>query len=208
MKEEKEYIKDLSDIREMMERSSRFLSLSGLAGVLSGIYAIAGAFIAYSVFGFNPDSIDYIPSGADNHDTDVVNVILVAISILVLALATVVFLSGRNASKRGEKLWNNSSRRLLANMSVPLATGGILIIIFIFKNLVGLVAPVSLIFYGLALFGAGRLTLSEVRYLGITQIILGVAGFIFIPYSLVIWVLGFGFVNIVYGIYMHYKYEK
>lgn len=208
MKEEKEYIKDLSDIREMMERSSRFLSLSGLAGVLSGIYAIAGAFIAYSVFGFNPDSIDYIPSGADNHDTGVVNVILVAISILVLALATVVFLSGRNASKRGEKLWNNSSRRLLANMSVPLATGGILIIIFIFKNLVGLVAPASLIFYGLALFGAGRLTLSEVRYLGITQIILGVAGFIFIPYSLVIWVLGFGFVNIVYGIYMHYKYEK
>lgn len=208
MKEEKEYIKDLSDIREMMERSSRFLSLSGLAGVLSGIYAIAGAFISYSVFGFNPDSIDYIPSGADNHDTGVVNVILVAISILVLALATVVFLSGRNASKRGEKLWNNSSRRLLANMSVPLATGGILIIIFIFKNLVGLVAPASLIFYGLALFGAGRLTLSEVRYLGITQIILGIAGFIFIPYSLVIWVLGFGFVNIVYGIYMHYKYEK
>ena len=79
MKEEKEYIKDLSDIREMMERSSRFLSLSGLAGVLSGIYAIAGAFISYSVFGFNPDSIDYIPSGADNHDTGVVNVVLVGV---------------------------------------------------------------------------------------------------------------------------------
>ena len=54
MKEEKDYIQDISEIRSMMERSSKFLSLSGLAGVMAGIYALVGAFVAYTVFDFNP----------------------------------------------------------------------------------------------------------------------------------------------------------
>ena len=54
MKEEQKYIRDIAEIRSMMERSSKFLSLSGLAGVMAGIYALAGAFIAYRTFSFNP----------------------------------------------------------------------------------------------------------------------------------------------------------
>lgn len=208
MKEEKDYIQDISEIRSMMERSSRFLSLSGLSGVMAGIYALTGAFIAYKVFDFNPDSIMYSYAESVSSTASLASVIYVAIAILILSLSTVVFLSGRNAGKNGEKLWNRTTRRLLSNMAVPLVAGGLLIIILITKELIGLIAPVSLIFYGMALFNASKLTLEDVKILGIIQIVLGLISSCFIEYSLIIWAFGFGAVNIIYGIYMHYKYEK
>ena len=59
MKEEQNYIQDIAEMRSMMERSSKFLSLSGLAGIMAGIYALSGAYIAYKVFYFNPDEMVY-----------------------------------------------------------------------------------------------------------------------------------------------------
>jgi len=208
MKDEKDYIKEISEIRSMMERSSRFLSLSGLSGVMAGIYALAGALVAYLVFGFNPDSITYSMTGSTGTLADISSVIIVALIILALALGTVVYLSRRNAGRRGEKMWSATTRRLLANMMVPLSTGGVLILIFIVNGLTGLVAPLSMIFYGLALFTASKMTLEEVKFMGIIQIVLGLIAALMIQYSLIIWALGFGVVNIVYGIYMHYKYER
>ena len=208
MKEEKDYIKDISEIRSMMERSSRFLSLSGLSGVMSGIYALAGVLVAYLVFGFNPDSVTYTITSESDSPANISNVIFVALVILALALGTVIYLSRRNAGKRGEKIWSTTTRRLLANMMVPLSAGGILIVILIMNNLAGLAAPVSMIFYGLALFTASKMTFEEVKLMGVIQIILGILAASFIQYSLIIWALGFGVVNIVYGIFMHYKYER
>ena len=208
MKEEKDYIKDISEIRSMMERSSRFLSLSGLSGVMSGIYALAGVLVAYLVFGFNPDSVTYTITSESDSPANISNVIFVALVILALALGTVIYLSRRNAGKRGEKIWSTTTRRLLANMMVPLSAGGILIVILIMNNLAGLAAPVSMIFYGLALFTASKMTFEEVKLMGIIQISLGLIAILVIQYSLIIWALGFGLVNIVYGIFMHYKYER
>ena len=49
-----QYLDDISDIKDIMQRSSKFLSLSGLSGVLAGIYALAGAILAYyTVFSDN-----------------------------------------------------------------------------------------------------------------------------------------------------------
>ena len=208
MKEEKDYIKDISEIRSMMERSSRFLSLSGLSGVMAGIYALAGVLVAYLVFGFNPDSVTYTITSESDSPANISNVIFVALVILALALGTVIYLSRRNAGKRGEKIWSTTTRRLLANMMVPLSAGGILIVILIMNNLAGLAAPVSMIFYGLALFTASKMTFEEVKLMGVIQIFLGLVAASFIQYSLIIWALGFGVVNIVYGIFMHYKYER
>ena len=208
MKNEKDYIKDISEIRSMMERSSRFLSLSGLSGVMAGIYALAGVLVAYLVFGFNPDSVTYSMTGTAGTPANISSVIIVALIILALALGAVVYLSRRNAGKRGEKMWSPTTRRLLANMMVPLSTGGILIVILIANGLTGLAAPVSMIFYGMALFTASKMTLEEVKLMGIIQIVLGLIAVLMIQYSLIIWAIGFGLVNIVYGIYMHYKYER
>lgn len=192
----------------MMERSSKFLSLSGLSAIILGVYALAGAFIAYRFFSFNPDQIAYDSTASGSVPADFLQVIFLAMGILVLALATVVFFSSRKARKSGEKAWNPTARRLIINMAVPLVAGGVLILILIAKGLFGLMAPCSLIFYGLAMYNSGKFTYEEVRSLGLIEIGLGLTGCYFTEYGLLLWAMGFGVMNIAYGIYLYYKYER
>jgi hypothetical protein len=199
---EQDHARDLLEIRAMMERSSKFVWLSGWAGIIAGLFALTGAYIAYSVFDFNPDAINYQPAHG------IQPVILLGIGVWTLAAASATLLSYNQAKHSRERLWNATSRRLLYNMAVPFFTGGILILILIAKNLTGLIAPLSLIFYGLAVYNASKYTLEEVRVMGVVQIMLGLAGAWFVQYGLLIWALGFGIVHILYGIYIHFKYKR
>jgi uncharacterized membrane protein YidH (DUF202 family) len=208
MKEEKDYIRDLQDIRSMMERSSRFLSLSGWAGIMAGIYALAGAGIAWKFLDFNPGEIAVTQLESGSLSSSQPQVILLAFAILIFSLATAAFLSYRKADKKGERIWNPTTRRLLLSMAVPLVAGGLLILILISKGLIGLIAPFSLIFYGLALYNAAKFTVGEVKILGFTEIGLGLISSYFNGFGLLIWALGFGVAHIIYGIYMFYRYEK
>ncbi len=208
MKNEKDYIQDITEIRAMMERSSKFLSLSGGAGILAGIYALLGAWIAYKLFYFNPDEIIYHQITAGEISASLSRVIILAVFILVLTIGTAILFSFRKARRKSEKLWNATSRRLLINLAVPLGAGGLLILIMISKGVIGLVAPLTLIFYGIALFHAGRFTYSEVKTLGIIEIGLGLVSSYFIGYGLLFWAIGFGLLHIIYGIYIYFKYER
>jgi hypothetical protein len=199
---EQDHTRELLEIRAMMERSSKFVWISGWAGIIAGFFALTGAYIAYAVLDFNPDAINYLPANG------IQQVIFLGIAILALAAVASTLLSYNQAKHSRERLWNATSRRLLYNMAVPLFTGGILILILIAKNLAGLMTPISLIFYGLALYNASKYTFEEVRFMGVVQIILGLAGAWFIQYSLLIWTLGFGVVHIIYGIYVHFKYKR
>lgn len=207
MKGQQDYIRDIAEMRSMMERSSKFLSLSGWAGILAGIYALAGAAIAYNNLGFRPErSSD--SNNADGFSSGMQALIFLALGILVLAIGTAIFLSYKKAAKRGEKLWNPTAKRLVVNMAVPLVAGGLVILILISKGLIELTAPFTLLFYGLALYNASKFTYSEVRTLGLIQIGLGLLGSYFFEYGLLLWALGFGVAHIVYGIYIHYRYER
>ncbi|MDP3398697.1 MAG: hypothetical protein Q8S23_06085 [Bacteroidales bacterium] len=201
MKEEKDYIKEISEIRSMMERSSKFLSLSGWAGIMAGIYALVGVYVADSYFGFNPQEI------SDRGGIGL-NIILLATVVLIFAIFTAILLSYKRAGKREEKLWNSTTRRLVINMAVPLISGGVVILILASKGLVGLIAPLTMIFYGLALFNVSGITIKEIKGLGINQIILGLIGLYFVEYGLLLWALGFGVAHILYGIVMYFKYER
>jgi hypothetical protein len=207
MKEEQDYIRDIAEMRSMMERSSKFLSLSGLAGIMAGIYALLGAYIAYKFFYFNPDEIWYSPALA-SVSSSLLKVIFLAFIILIMSIGTAMFLSYKKANKKGEKLWNATAKRLLINMAVPLIVGGLLILVLISKGLIGLIAPFTLLFYGLALYNASKFTYEEVRSLGLIEIGLGLISSYFVGYGLLFWALGFGVVHIIYGVYMHYRYEK
>jgi uncharacterized membrane protein len=208
MKDQPDYIKDIAEMRSMMERSSKFLSLSGLAGIMAGIYALAGAYIAYAVFDFNPGQDVYNPSQPASVSTDLLKVVFLAFLILILSIGTAVFLSHRKAVKRSEKFWDATARRVLINMAVPLIAGGLLILVLMAKGLIGFMAPFTLLFYGLALYNAGKFTYDEVKSLGLIQIGLGLIGCCFVEYGLLCWAIGFGLVHIIYGIYLHYRYER
>ena len=207
MKEEQDYIRNLADIRSMMERSSKFLSLSGWAGIMAGIYALAGAWIAWKVFDFNPAETVYNVE-SETFPAALGNLVFLALLILILSLITSVFFSIKRAEKKGENVWNPIAKRLLINMAVPLVAGGLLILILIAKGLIGLIAPCTLLFYGLALYNASKFTYEEVRTLGLIQVALGIISAWLVDYALLFWALGFGVVHIIYGIYMHYRYER
>lgn len=201
MKEEKDYIQDIAEIRSMMERSTKFLSLSGWSGILAGVYALAGVFVAWKL---HPGIFSY---GNLFAGPDFLNIGLVFLLVLLLAITTAIIDAHLKAKRKGQKAWNAISKRLLLNMAVPLVTGGLLILILIYIGLNGFEAPLTLIFYGLALYNAGNFTFNAVRVLGIIQICLGLISCYFIDFSWIFWMAGFGVMHIVYGIYM-FKYAK
>lgn len=207
MKSEEEYIRDLTEIRSMMERSSRFLSLTGWSGIMAGLYALAGAWAAYALFYPNAEGAS-IATEPQLLSGMAMRFFLLALAVLVLAVGTAVFLSWRKSEKNGERIWNAASRRLILNLAIPLVAGGLFILILFSKGMVGLIAPVSLLFYGLALVNASKFTFEEVKYFGMFEIALGLIAANFIGYGLLFWAFGFGIMHIVYGIYMHLKYEK
>ena len=208
MKNEQDYTRDLTEIRSMMERSTKFLSLSGLSGIMAGIYALVGAYVAHRLFYIENGSVlnNIIDRGEITSEME--ELLILAIVILVLAVGTAVILSLQKSKKEGEKIWNSTARRMVLNMAIPLITGGIFILILLSKGLFGFLAPATLLFYGLALVNASKFTFEEIRSLGIVQIILGLLASYFIEYGLLFWALGFGIMHIVYGIVMHLKYEK
>lgn len=203
MKTEQEYIKDISEIRSMMERSSKFLSLTGWSGIMAGIYALLGAYLAYHLFYGAQDTFSF-----EAVSGEVILLIILAISVLLLAIGTSAYLSYKKAKKNNDVIWNSVARRMVSSMAIPLLTGGAFVLILISQGALIFIAPVTLIFYGLSIINASQYTFTELKSLGIAEIILGLFSLYFTSYGLIFWAVGFGLMHIIYGIFMHLKYEK
>jgi hypothetical protein len=207
MKDTNEYEKDLASIRSMMERSAKFLSLSGLSGILSGTYALLGSVAVYIIL-YYPNS----PFGFRFHDVDEAStmrlLIMIAALVLVISLGTGYLLSASKAKKMNTPIWNPTSKQLLIDLLIPLISGGLLIIIFLATGYYSIVAPACLVFYGLALIQAGRSTYDEIKYLGLIEIALGLICAAFPGFGLIFWALGFGALHVIYGAVMYFRYER
>jgi len=202
---------DLLAIRNMMERSSKFLSLSGLSGIVAGICALVGAAVAYFlILDSGQVQYDEYLRGLGNTSTSSVRWLLAidAFAVLIVASLGAFYFSLLKSKKANQPLWTNSTRRLLGHLLIPLVTGGLFAIILVTRNNIQLVASVTLIFYGLSLVNAGKFTLGEIHYLGLTEIVLGILAGIFVNHGLLFWAIGFGVMHIVYGIVMYYRYER
>ncbi|MBL7923472.1 MAG: hypothetical protein JNL88_04660 [Bacteroidia bacterium] len=210
---EKDHLNTLSDIRSLMERSSRFLPLSGMSGIFIGLYALAGAwFTAWylrehfsgtgssepAAAGAPPESL-LAPTGM---------IVLVAFLVLSLSLLTAYYFTRRRAVKEGLALWDASARRMLLNLCIPLAAGGLYCLALWKHQHPELLAPAMLLFYGLALLHAAKYTYNDLRFLGLAEMMLGLLASFLTEYGLTFWALGFGLLHILYGITMYYKYER
>tara|TARA_R110001583_G_scaffold8058_2_gene39347 strand:- start:7613 stop:8230 length:618 start_codon:yes stop_codon:yes gene_type:complete len=202
--DKQKYIEDLKDIKQMMNRSSKFISLSGMSGIMAGILAIIGAYLAYQTIYSNQDYLVY--RQATLNIENILTLLLIASSTLILSIGSGIFFTTRKARKNNQKLWDSQTKSLFVNLFIPLATGGILCLILLSKGYIGIIAPLTLMFYGLALVNASKYTLDEIRSLGLIEIAIGLLGIYFIGYSLIFWTIGFGILHIVYGIIMHIRY--
>lgn len=205
MDENRDFERDLASIRNIMERSVKFISLSGLAGVMAGIYALLAAIWAYQFL-----NIGFI-SQNNIHATTAVGlawkIIVLGTITLTASLITGWYMSQRKAKKIGATLWNATSKRLLLTIAVPLVAGGVFVLIMLWHGYYGLVAPATLLFYGLALVFASQNLVDEIRYLGYCEVILGLLSTVFMGYGLIFWAIGFGVLHIVYGVLMYRKYD-
>lgn len=204
----KDVYDDISSIKTIMERSTRFISLSGMAGVMAGIYALIGAGIAYIIItrysNYAVGSDGYI---ADQASLDLV-LFSVAAVVLILSIGTAVLLSAGKARRNGQVVWNQSSRALINAGLIPLVTGGCFAFILYVQHHYGIIAPACLVFYGLALVAASRFTYGDVKWLGLSEIVLGLLSLMQPEYGLYFWALGFGVLHILYGTIMYFKYDR
>lgn len=203
----------LDEIRSLMERSSRFISLSGLSGVVAGLFAIIGATLVYIYLDMTPFDGKRLYYVEAIHSTkwgmNYITFFLLDVAfILIGAITGGIFFTTRKAKQKGQKIWDALSQRLLINLFVPLATGGIFCLGLFYHGFFGFLAPTTLVFYGLALVNASKYTLNDIRNLGYCEIILGLLSLFFLGYGLEVWVVGFGILHIIYGSLMYWKYER
>lgn len=204
------HIETLSEIRSIMERSTRFISLNGLAGVFAGLFALIGAAAAY----FHLETLNFpsdIYEQAATHQGSFsfyMFFFIDAFLVLFASLTVAIYLSIRKARKKGLKVWDTMAKRVLFNMTIPLVAGGFFSLILFYHGQFGLITPAMLIFYGLALFTTSKYTFKDIRLLGLIELFLGLISSFFIGYGLLFWAIGFGLMHIIYGIILYIKYER
>lgn len=199
---DKDYLKDISEIKNLMNKSSRFISLSGLSGILAGIYALVGAAMTY----YYVTTYSYGTLLLDGWVFK--TIIFILFMVAFLSIVTGIYLTTKKAKKNDEKIWDTSSRRLIFNFLIPLVVGGLYILIILSQGRYGQTGGLMLIFYGLALINASKYSIGNIKYLGYSEVILGLIATLYPGYGFWIWVIGFGFMHIIYGTYMHFKYDK
>ena len=197
---------DLSHIRSMMERSSRFISLSGLSGVFAGISAIIGGIYVFQLFKNN--GISYFDGNQKAYNQNLIlELLFVAVLVLFAALASGIFFTLRKSRKYNLPIWTKATKMMLFNLAIPLLVGGVFCVALVCHQLFAWIAPATLLFYGLALINAEKYTFSDIKYLGFSEIILGCISLFYLGYGLVFWILGFGILHVFYGLLMFKKYK-
>jgi hypothetical protein len=214
MYDKNHHLDTLKDIKQMMERSSRFISLSGFSGIAAGACALVGAWFANNVIerrGYSVGNISTVP-GDDKRisfgDWMGNQLVQIAIITFIAAFVLAFIFTYVRSKKTNIPIWGSTARRLMINVMIPMIAGGIYLIRLIESHTYGLIAPGCLIFYGLALLNASKYTLPEIKYLGYGQILLGIINLWFVGSGIYFWALGFGVLHIIYGTVMWWKYER
>jgi len=204
---ESEALAELSSIRSLMERSAKFISLSGISGVMAGIYALIGAFFGYHIVRQSSSGLDY-SADAVNDQLVITQLSIIGVVVLLCSVGTAIVLSVRKAKQKNQQIWNTASKGLLVHAGIPLITGGLLIFIFLYQGYIGIIASTCLIFYGLALVSGSHYTFKDIKWLGFSEILLGLLATLMPAYGLLFWSAGFGILHIIYGLIMYYKYDN
>jgi len=198
-------LKQEISISMFLAKDFKSVSLSGLSGILAGIYALIGGFIANKlILGYGKGMGD-----ANVMPISILEIVLIviAIGIAFLSIITAYLLTKRKAKKNNEKIWTPVSKQMLISFIIPILVGGIFSLLLINRGYYGLIAPITLIFYGLALINASKYTMSMINYLGLLELVLGLLAMIFFGNGILFWMLGFGVLHIIYGALIFFKQD-
>jgi hypothetical protein len=205
-------LEQLKEIKSMMEKSSRFISLSGWSGVAAGTSALIGAIIAYPYV--NMGRQETLGEVYPNPGYDSVAGYLfhplsyIAITTFLAAMISAFIFTYLKSQKQKINIWGSMSRKVAFHFLVPFGAGTLFITYLITRSDFIYIAPLSLIIYGISLFSVYKFTIKETLYLALAIILLGLGNLVLPGYSFIFWILGFGVSHIIYGIYMWNKYDR
>ena len=196
-------LNDIAEIRTLMERSAKFLSLSGLSGISAGVIALIGSWYVRSIVASVPAnaSPELVAQTAGN-------AFVIAIAVLTFSLIAAIFFSVRMAKKQELPLWSKAAQAMVIDLAIPLAVGGFVCILFFVRHAYEFILPLTLVFYGLALLNSSRHTVPEIRYLAFCDLVLGLASLVFPEHQYWFWAAGFGVLHILYGLLLVRTYER
>ncbi|MEN8696362.1 MAG: hypothetical protein ABF317_03575 [Bacteroidia bacterium] len=187
------HIEDLKEIRSLMEKSTRFLSLSGWSGIMAGVYALIGAYL------FNLPHTEI---------SGLFEIIVIGAAVMAASLVTGAILTYIKAKKNNETMFSTSAVRMLVHIGFPMVVGALFCLAMVLDGDTKFTAGILLIFYGLGLINGSKYTLNDIRVLGVVNVLLGVLALFLTHYGLYFWATGFGLGHIVYGAYMWLRYER
>lgn len=197
MKEE-EVKTTLRDIKDMMEKSSRFTAISGWSIVIIGVLATVSYFLVSSMFAKSINSPQTIRTA-----------VVFALCLLVVSFAIVTLCSAIKSKRIGRPFrFDKTIGRLLFSFGLPMLVGGLFGIAMLVQGHYGLTSSIMLLFYGLALVNCQHFTAPALRFLGYAELVLGIIDCYLVDYGFLFWLLGFGILHIVFGIFFVLKYER
>ena len=203
------HLNHLKEIRGMMEKSTKFLSLSGLSGVFAGIFALLGALAAFIYFDSGNIKYDEYYNVLGDTPVNALRFLLIdGLVVLTLAMLSGYYFSRRKAKKMKVSFWNPSAKQMMLHLLLPLLAGGFIILILLWRNQMNFIPSFTLIFYGLGLISASKFSTGEIFYLGVFEVITGLLSLVFCGYDLYFWAFGFGVLHILYGSIMYFRYDK
>jgi len=184
------------------------MSLSGLSGISAVIIGIITFLVSYNILIPFYEMKDGFIYTNQTKMAVFLYMLIICASSLILTFASVIYFTARKSKKKGLNVWDNTAKRVITNLFIPLITGGIFCFILSYQGLYVLIPGVMLIFYGVGLINASKYTLKDIRNLGLAELLLGLIAAYVPAYGLWFWCAGFGLMNIIYGIYMYYKYDR
>lgn len=204
--ENKEALQTVKEIKALMEKSSKFLSFSGLSILLTGVYALIGGFVARGML----QPVRHIAGEYSEYGWTTVapKLIFLALLVLALSIATILLFTVRKSKKQRQSFFNKVTYRTFFNFFLPFFTGGIFCAALLVNGNVGVIAPAMLLFYGLSLINVSKFTYGNIFWLGCCELLLGLLCAFFPGKGLLFWTIGFGILHIVFGIYFYFGVER
>jgi len=205
---------ELKVIRQLMERPVRYSSMSGLSGILAGCVTLAG---------LATDTLVCEHWGLGS-TTMWINLGVWA-GVFLAALAGTLGLTRIRELRQGMPLWSPIKRKILMTILPPFVAGAGLTAAIVYRwytprgpNEWGLIAPVWMLFYGVACWQVGEFSIRELRYMGAAFVLAGLLSAAFCQSSVPALSLAegtapyltlgvtFGGFHIVYGVIVRIRY--
>jgi hypothetical protein len=186
---------NLRVIRELMERSTKYSTFSGLSGVLAGAASIVGCLVTRTL-------------GQQPLDPTAFRVsFLTTWAVVILfAIGADYLLTKRRAARVGKHILSRLGKQMFLGSTPGLGTGALLTLYFMSHNLLSDIYPVWMLCYGIAVCAVGLFSQKEVSYLGAAFLVAGAMTLLLLPtWGLPMMAVTFGGFHIAYGIAMSRK---